>query len=67
MNPDLTMLIAEDDDEHAMVIEKNLRRRGAGKTLPTFTGWAGNLRFFSEACPWRSRENLESLRAVTRY
>ncbi len=31
MNPNPTMLIAEDDDGHAMVIEKNLRRGGLEK------------------------------------
>jgi len=31
MNPDPTILIAEDDDGHAMLIEKNLRRGGLEK------------------------------------
>jgi len=31
MNPDTTVLIAEDDDGHAALIEKNLRRAGMGK------------------------------------
>jgi len=66
MNPDPTMLIAEDDDEHAMVIEKN-RRRGGWKNLANVYGMGRKSWIFSEACPWRSKENLESLRAVTRY
>ncbi len=32
MNPDTTVLIAEDDDGHAAFIEKNLRRAGMDKT-----------------------------------
>ncbi len=31
MNPDTTILIAEDDDGHAALIEKNLRRAGVEK------------------------------------
>ena len=31
MNPDTTVLIAEDDDGHAALIEKNLRRAGMEK------------------------------------
>ena len=52
MNPDTTVLIAEDDDGHAALIEKNLRRAGIEKpchrlrngqeTLDYFLG-SGNL------------------------
>lgn len=33
MNPDTTVLIAEDDDGHAALIEKNLRRAGMEKPV----------------------------------
>ncbi len=66
MNPDPTILIAEDDDGHAMVIEK-IFDVGGWKTLANVYGMGRKSWIFSEACPWRSRENLESLRPVTRY
>jgi hypothetical protein len=62
MNPDTTVLIAEDDDGHAALIEKNLRRAGMEKpchrlrdgqeTLDYFLG-SGNVQLGKTFDPYR--------------
>jgi CheY-like chemotaxis protein len=46
MNPDTTVLIAEDDDGHAALIEKNLRRAGMEKPCHRLRDGQETLDFF---------------------
>ncbi len=46
MNPDTTLLIAEDDDGHAALIEKNLRRAGLEKPCHRLRDGQETLDFF---------------------
>ena len=46
MNPDTTVLIAEDDDGHAALIEKNLRRGGMEKPCHRLRDGQETLDFF---------------------
>jgi CheY-like chemotaxis protein len=46
MNPDTTVLIAEDDDGHAALIEKNLRRAGIEKPCHRLRDGQETLDFF---------------------
>ncbi len=46
MNPDPIILIAEDDDGHAMLIEKNLRRGGMEKACQRLRDGKETLDFF---------------------
>jgi len=46
MNPDTTVLIAEDDDGHAALIEKNLRRAGMEKPCHRLRDGQETLEYF---------------------
>ena len=46
MNPDTTVLIAEDDDGHAALIEKNLRRAGMDKPCHRLRDGQETLEYF---------------------
>ena len=46
MNPDTIVLIAEDDDGHASLIEKNLRRGGMARSCHRFRDGQETLDFF---------------------
>ena len=46
MNPDTTILIAEDDDGHAALIEKNLRRAGMEKPCHRLRDGQETLEYF---------------------
>ena len=50
MNPDTTVLIAEDDDGHAALIEKNLRRAGMEKPCHRLRDGQETLEYFLGSC-----------------
>jgi len=50
MNPDTTILIAEDDDGHAALIEKNLRRAGMEKPCHRLRDGQETLEYFLGSC-----------------
>ncbi len=55
MNPEMTVLIAEDDDGHAALIEKNLRRAGLEKPCHRFRDGQETLDYFQDPEHLRQR------------
>ncbi len=61
MNPDTTILIAEDDDGHAALIEKNLRRAGMEKPCHRLRDGQEALEYFLGS------DNIEQGKTAHRY